>query len=261
VLFSFALLLIIGLAAGILAGLLGIGGGLVIVPALTALLVLREIDENVAVPVAVATSLSTMLLTAASAVWFHARRDAVDWPTIARLGSGVAAGAAVGALLAATVSGEMLARVFAVIAAFIGFRMILVRAPKAAYRPPFPRLWWLAGPLIGAASALVGIGGGTFNVPYLARNGYSMVHAVATASACGWPIALAGSVVFAWLSPAGPGPDSLLGHVWLPGMLAIGLGGTLAAPLGVALAHRLPAAGLRRIFGGILILVAVRMAW
>lgn len=260
-LLSFALLLFIGLAAGVLAGLLGIGGGLVIVPAVTALLVFRHVDENVAVPVAVATSLSTMLLTAASAVWFHSRRGAVDWPTIARLGSGVAAGAAAGALLATEVSGQTLARVFAVVAAFIGLRMLLVSAAKPSSRPPFPRLWWLAGPVIGAASALVGIGGGTFNVPYLARNGYNMVHAVATASACGWPIALAGSLVFAWLSPAGPGPDYLLGHVWLPGMLAIGLGGVLAAPLGVALAHRLPAARLRRIFGGFLILVAVRMAW
>jgi uncharacterized membrane protein YfcA len=254
-------LLLIGLAAGVLAGLLGIGGGLVIVPALTALLVLREIDENVAVPVAVATSLATMLLTAASAVWFHHRRGAIDWPTIARLGSGVAAGAAGGALLATAVSGTSLARIFAVIAAVIGLRMILVSSPGTAPRPPFPRAWWLAGPAIGAASALVGIGGGSFNVPYLTRNGYPMVRAVASASACGWPIALAGTVVFALLAPGGDGPSWLLGHVWLPGMLVVGAGGLAAAPLGVTLAHRLPAARLRRIFGGVLVLVAIRMAW
>jgi len=261
VFFSFALLLIIGLAAGVLAGLLGIGGGLVIVPALTALLIFRQVDENIAVPVAVATSLATMLMTAASSVWFHYRRGAVDWPTVARLGSGVAAGAAAGALLATLISGEILARVFAVIAAFIGLRMIFVQAPRPVARPAYPRLWWLAGPLIGAASALVGIGGGTFNVPYLARNGYRMVQAVANASACGWPIALAGSAVFAARGPAGPGPDYLLGHIWLPGMFAVGIGGMAAAPLGVALAHGLPAAGLRRVFGGVLILVAFRMAW
>jgi len=261
VLLSVALLLLIGLLAGVLAGLLGIGGGLVIVPAVTALLVTWHIEPDVAVPVAVATSLSTMLLTALSAVWFHARRGVVDWPTISRLGSGVAVGAAAGAALASWVSGETLARAFAVIAAFIGLRMLFATAPARAERRPFPRLWWLAGPGIGGASALVGIGGGTFNVPYLARNGYRMVEAVANASACGWPIALSGTLVFAWLSPAGPGPGHLLGHVWLPGTLAIGVGGVLAAPLGVALAHRLPAAGLRRIFGGVLLLVAVRMAW
>ncbi|MDZ7791780.1 MAG: sulfite exporter TauE/SafE family protein [Xanthomonadales bacterium] len=259
---SFLLLLVIGLFAGILAGLLGIGGGLVIVPGLTALLLLGPTDENVAVPIAIATSLATMLMTAASSIWFHYRRGAVHWPTIARLGSGVAVGAAAGALLATLIPGQTLGRVFAVIAAFIGLRMIITApAAQAASRAAFPRLWWLAGPLIGSVSALVGIGGGTFNVPYLARNGYRMVQAVANASACGWPIALAGSAVFALRTPTGPGPDHLLGHIWLPGMFAIGLGGMLAAPLGVALAHRLPAAGLRRVFGGVLILVAVRMAW
>lgn len=260
-LLSLALLLLIGLAAGILAGLLGIGGGLVIVPAVTALLGAAAVDENVALPVAVATSLSTMLLTAISAVWFHQRRGAIDWPTILRLGSGVAVGAAAGALLATQVSGQTLARVFAVIAAFIGLRMVLASKPRPADRPPFPRWWWLAGPVIGAVSALVGIGGGTFNVPFLARNGYAMVRAVANASACGWPIALAGSIVFVLLDPDGSGPKHLVGHVWLPGTFAIGLGGVLAAPLGVALAHRLPASALRRVFGGVLILVAVRMAW
>lgn len=261
-LISVALLLLIGLVAGVLAGLLGIGGGLVIVPGLTAILILDQVDESVAVPVAIATSLATMLMTAASSIWFHGRRGAMHWPTIARLGSGVAAGAAAGALVATLVPGHTLARVFALIAVFLGLRMIFAGpAAQAASRPAFPRLWWLAGPLIGAASALVGIGGGSFNVPYLARNGYRMVQAVANASACGWPIALAGSAVFALRIPSGPGPDHLLGHVWLPGMLVIGLGGMIAAPLGVALAHRLPAAGLRRVFGGVLIAVAVRMAW
>lgn len=259
---SFALLLLIGLTAGTLAGLLGIGGGLVIVPGLTALLILGQVDESVAVPIAIATSLATMLLTATSAVWFHYRRGAVHWPTIARLGSGVAAGAAAGALMATLVPGQTLARVFAIIAAFIGLRMVITTpTTQTACRPAFPRLWWLAGPLIGSVSALVGIGGGTFNVPYLARNGYGMVQAVANASACGWPIALAGSAVFVLRFPAGPGPDHLLGHIWLPGMLVIGIGGMLAAPLGVALAHRLPAASLRRVFGCVLVLVAVRMAW
>jgi uncharacterized membrane protein YfcA len=261
VLFTGFLLLLVGLAAGLLAGLLGIGGGLVIVPALSALLTWQQVSEDVAVPVAVATSLATMLMTAASAVWFHFRRGAVDWPTVARLGGGVAAGAAIGAALATTIPGQDLARVFAVIAGLIGIRMILAPAPEPADRTPRPRLWWLAGPLIGAASALVGIGGGTFNVPYLTRNGYPIVRAVANASACGWPIAAAGALTFALIGPQGTAPYGSIGHVWLPGMLLIGLGGLLAAPAGVALAHRLPAGILRRLFGVVLILVALRMAW
>lgn len=258
---AIALLLLIGFAAGTLAGLLGIGGGLVIVPALTALLVFRDYGHDIAVPVAVATSLATMLMTSASSVWFHFRRGAVHWPTIARLGGAVAAGAAAGAWLATLISGDNLGRIFALVAGLIGLRMTIVRRAQVSTRSPFPRLWWIVGPLIGAASALIGIGGGTFNVPYLARNGYRMVEAVANAAACGWPIALAASITFVALEPALPGPAYALGHVWLPGMLTIGLGGMLAAPFGVALAHRLPAQGLRRIFGVALILVAARMAW
>jgi len=254
-------LLSIGLVAGVLAGLLGIGGGLVIVPALTAVLVGRGFPTDVAVPMAVATSLATMLMTAASAVWFHYRRGAVDRATVARLGLGVALGAAAGAALATGVDGATLARIFAVIAGAIGLRMILATSTRPAAIAPRARAWWLFGPLIGAASALVGIGGGTFNVPYLARNGYSMVAAVANASARGWPIAFAGAATFALIPVASPSPAHSLGHVWLPGALVIGLGGLVAAPLGVALAHRLPAVPLRRLFGVALLAVALRMAW
>lgn len=254
-------LLSIGLGAGVLAGLLGIGGGLVIVPALTLVLTRQGYPADVAVPVAVATSLATMLMTAASAVWFHYRRGAVDPATVLRLGLGVALGAAAGAAIATAIDGETLARIFAAIAAVIGLRMILATSTRPVETTPRPRAWWLLGPLIGAASALVGIGGGTFNVPYLARNGYSMVAAVANASACGWPIALAGALTFALIPVASTSPAHSLGHVWLPGALVIGLGGLIAAPLGVALAHRLPAVPLRRLFGLALLAVAVRMAW
>jgi uncharacterized membrane protein YfcA len=218
--FSIAsLLLLIGLTAGLLAGLLGIGGGLVIVPAVAALLATSGLDD------------------------------------------GVAVGAALGAWLATLVSGDELARIFAVIAGLIGLRMLLAGSPTPGDRTPSPRLWWLAGPVIGTASALVGIGGGSFNVPYLVRNGYGMVQAVANAAACGWPIALAGTVTFALVAPESAALEWTIGHVWMPGVLLVGLGGLVAAPAGVALAHRLPARRLRRIFGVVLILVALRMAW
>lgn len=260
-LISIAVLILIGLFAGLLAGLFGIGGGLVIVPALTALLVYRGFAEDLAVPVSVATSLATMLLTAASAVWFHYRRGAVDPAILLRLGLGVAVGAVAGASLATIVSGQTLARVFALIAGLIGLHMMLGKTPRPRHQQAHPRGWWLIGPVIGAASALVGIGGGTFNVPYLVYNGYSMVRAVANASACGWPIALAGTATFALVAPPAAPPSATLGHVWLTGALLIGLGGIVAAPAGVALAHRLPAARLRRLFGVVLVLVALRMAW
>jgi uncharacterized protein len=254
------ILLLVGAIGGVLAGLLGIGGGLVIVPALVWLLLARGVPPDEAVPVAVATSLATMLMTAASAVWFQHRRGALDWPAVGRLAPAVAVGAAVGAGLAVAIPGRMLALVFSVIAAIIGLRMLLATTTRVIDRPAFPRLWWLAAPLIGAISAMIGIGGGTFNVPYLARNGYTMVRAVAIASACGWPIAAGGALVFALTAVEATQLTWHVGHVWLPGMLLIGLAGMLTAPAGVALAHHLPAARLRRLFGLILLLVAVRLA-
>ena len=257
----FLALVMTGLVAGVLAGLLGIGGGLVIVPALTFILLAMAAPMDIAVPMAVATSLATMLLTSASAIWFHDRRGGVDWPCVIRLGPAVGIGALLGAWLAVWMPGDMLARVFAVVAALIGLRMVLARSTPTGQREPFPRGWWVLGPVIGAISAMIGIGGGSFNVPYLVRNGYPMVRAVAIASACGWPIALGGVTGFVVL---GWGDDlwtASLGYLYLPGLMAIGLAGMLGAPAGVALAHRLPAVRLRRIFGVILILVAVRMAW
>ncbi|MFP4276693.1 MAG: sulfite exporter TauE/SafE family protein [Wenzhouxiangella sp.] len=261
VLLLFVLLLITGLAAGVLAGLLGIGGGLIIVPALTLLLGARGVDAGLAAPVAVATSLGTMLLTSASAVWFHARRKALHWPTVARLAPAMALGAALGAIVAAALPGQALARIFAVLAALIGLRMLLAIQTERSPLTPRARGWWLAGPIIGAVSALMGIGGGSFNVPYLIRNGYPPVRAVAIASACGWPIALGGVAGF---MIAGWGQTILApgtGYLYWPAVITIGLAGALAAPAGVALAHRLPGQILRRIFGLLLLLIAARMFW
>ena len=257
----FFLLILTGAVAGILAGLLGIGGGLIIVPALTFILRAQGVELDLAAPVAVATSLGTMLLTSASAIWFHDRRGGIEWPAVARLGPAVAIGAMAGALLAAQLPGQILARIFAALAFVIGLRMLLAVRPPRSGRAPWPRGWPLIGPLIGAVSAIMGIGGGSFNVPYLARNGYPMVRAVAIASACGWPIALgglAGFVVAGWGKTV---VDQAFGFIHLPALLTIGLAGALAAPAGVALAHRLPAQSLKRIFGLLLILIAVRMAW
>ncbi len=253
------LLSMTGLLAGVLAGLLGIGGGLVIVPALAALFIHQGASIEVAMPMAVATSLGSMLMTSASAIWFHDRRGAVAWPCVLRLAPAVALGALAGAWLAGLLGGRWLAIFFAIVIALIGVRMLLVRTTAVSGRAPFPRLWWIAGPGIGAISAMIGIGGGSFNVPYLARNGYPMVQAVAIASACGWPIALAGSIGFVvsgWTLNTWP---MSLGWWYLPGLIIVGIGGAAGAPLGVRIAHHLPAGKLRRLFGACLLLIALMM--
>jgi len=253
-------LIAIGALAGVLAGLLGIGGGLVIVPALTAWLAVDGIDADRVVPVAVATALGSMLFTSAASAWSHHRRSTVDWPAVARLGPSVAVGAALGAWLATSIPGAWLARVFAVCTALIALRMLAGGANATRAVEARLRGWPLAGPAIGAVSALIGIGGGSFNVPYMAWNGYPVLRAVGTAAACGWPIALAGSLVFVARAGA-PELPATLGFWYLPGVVLIGLGAVLTAPLGVRLAHGLGSARLARVFGVFLLVVAVRMAW
>lgn len=253
-------LIAIGAVAGILAGLLGIGGGLVIVPAMTALLIAQGAGIDLAVPMAVATALGSMLLTSAASAWSHARRGTVDWKAVLRLAPLIALGALVGAWLATGLSGPALARVFALITAVIALRMLIGASVGTRQVTPRVRAWPVAGPLIGGVSAMIGIGGGSFNVPYLTWNGYSTLRAVGIAAACGWPIALAGSagfVVQGWGQQHWP---SSLGYLYLPGAAVIGLAGSLAAPLGAKLAHRLGSETLARVFGVFLLVVALRMA-
>lgn len=255
----FASLLITGLIAGLLAGLLGIGGGLIIVPALTLILQQQGLGLDRAPAVAVACSLGTMLLTSASAVWFQTRRSAVDWATVSRLAPGMAAGAGIGAVMAAALPGQALLRIFATLAAVIGIRMLMnIQSPRTPVQAS-ARGWWIFGPLIGMVSALMGIGGGSFNVPYLIRNGFLPVHAVAIASACGWPIALGGVIGFVITGWSTTVLQPGTGYFYWPAVVIVGIAGAIAAPAGVALSHRLASTTLKRIFGLLLIALSLRL--
>jgi len=258
---EFVALIALGCAAGVLAGLFGIGGGLVIVPALTALLRAQGADLDLAVPMAVATALGTMLLTSAGSALAHARRGNVDWDVVWRLGPAVALGAMAGAWLATAISGPALARVFAVLTVLIALRMLAGGRHATREVARRARAWPVAGPAIGALSALIGIGGGSFNVPYLAWNGYPVLRAVGIAAACGWPIALGGSVMFVGRGAAAVDWPASLGYWYLPGVVLVGVAGLLTAPLGTRLAHRIGSARLARLFGLLLLLLAARMAW
>lgn len=257
---EFVALIIIGALAGLLAGLLGIGGGLVIVPAMTALLLAQGAPLDLAVPMAVATALASMLLTSASSAWAHARQRNLDWPAALRLGPAVALGGALGAGLATVIPGQVLARVFALLVALIAVRMLLAFDPAPRAVQPAARGWWWFGPISGALSAMIGIGGGSFNVPYLRFNGYSMLTAVGTAAACGWPIALAGTAAFALQGLGRVDWPGSLGFIHLGGALTIGVVGALTAPAGASLAGWISSAALSRLFALFLLLVAGRMA-
>lgn len=252
--------LFLGAVAGTAAGLLGIGGGLLIVPAMTEILMARHPDAHWVVHVAVGTSLATIVATAISASWAHHRRGAVLWPVFARMTPGIVAGALAGAWVADHMSSLWLRGVFGVFEILVAIQMLTGAKAHEGRTVPGVAASSVAGGGIGLLSALVGIGGGTLTVPWLVYCHVPIRNAVATASACGLPIALAGTVGFVvagWGDPGLPGGST--GFVYWPAVAAIAAVTMLFAPLGAKLAHTLPEQLLRRLFAGVLVLLGLRM--
>lgn len=254
--------LVLGLVAGLLAGMFGIGGGLVIVPVLAFVFKAQGFPPDMILLMAVATSLATIALTAIASVRAHHRLGAVLWPKVWRLSPMIMVGAAVGAVLAKQLPADSLRMVLVVFLCYVGIQMALQSKPKPGRgNPPL----WLdsgAATLIGLMSAVVGIGGGTLTVPYLVYGQLPMRNAVAISSACGLPIALAGTASYAALGwDASFLPEGFLGYVSVPAFLGVGLTSMLTAPLGAKLAHRLPAAQLKRYFSVLLWVMAAKLMW
>lgn len=251
---------VLGVVAGFLAGLFGIGGGLVIVPALSLLMAAQGFTENKLMVIAVATSLATIIFTAVAAIRAHHRRGAVVWEQVRRLVPGIALGTAVGSVYAEQLSSPTLRMICAVYLLLVGVQMALRLNPALKGVRHSKIIDGLAGVIIGFMSALLGIGGGTLLVPFLVGSQLSMQQAVATSSACGLPIALVGTIgyiVLGWQSADLP-PWSV-GYVYLPAFGSIVLFSMLTAPLGAKLAHRLPGAQLKRYFSLLLFIVAFKM--
>jgi uncharacterized protein len=253
--------LAIGAASGLLAGLFGVGGGVVVVPALILLFAQIGMGSEWIPHMAVGTSLAAIIGTGAASTFAHYRRGAVRWDLVARLAPGIVLGAWSGAAVAALIPELWLTRIFAGFLTYVGLRMLITRKIRRETALPGPGGMWLAGSGIGALSALVGIGGGTLTVPFLSNRGLDMRKAVGTSAACGLPIAIAGAIGFMVAGWGREGlPDASTGFVYWPAVGAILLASMPAAPLGAHLAHRLPVALLKRLFGIFLLIVAVRLA-
>ena len=252
------LLVLTGALAGLLAGLVGIGGGLVTVPAMVWLLPRLGVAPEWVMHVAVATALTVIVPTALLSARSHQRRQAVDWVWVWRLAPVLALGSLLAVALAGQLGRPLLQGVFAVFAAVVALSLWVQVRPAPGRHDVWPAEAWLVGAGIGLWAALTGTGGGTLVVPYLHWRGLPLRRAVGTAAACGLPIALAGALGFAlWPSAlAGPG---LLGLVHLPAAALLLLGSLAAVPWGVRLAHRLPVAVLRRVLALVLLLVVWRL--
>jgi len=247
-----------GLFAGFLAGYLGIGGGLVLVPALSWLFSRDPALADMAVQMAVATSLATMLFTSMSSLLAHHKRGAILWSLVRQMTPGLLAGALLGSIIADRIGSAALGNIFGVFALIIGLQML--RGISLSGGRPLPG--WLAvtgtGFGIGTISSLLGIGGGSMTVPWLLWHRQRVQSAVASAAACGYPIAVAGTLGFVMLGESNSSTLSL-GYVHLPALAGVAVFSVLGAPLGVAAVHRSSPLLAKRFFAVFLLVVAAKM--
>ncbi len=251
-------LVLLGLCTGFLAGLLGIGGGMIMVPFITVIMTQQGVEPGLAVKMAIATSMATIVFTSISSVRAHHRRGAVRWDVVRQLTPGIVLGAALASLgVFALLSGKWLAFVFAGFVAFSGTQMLLDRKPAPSRTLPGPAGRWAAGGAIGFLSGLVGAGGGFVSVPFMTWCNVVIHQAVATSAALGFPIALANAIGYMLAgSSLNELPPGSLGYIFLPALLTISVASVLMAPLGVRAAHALPVKALKRVFALILYALA-----
>ena len=254
--------LALGALVGILAGLLGIGGGLVLVASLAWLLPQHGIPREAAMHAALASSLGSIVLTSLSSTRAHHRRGSVLWPSVAWLVPGIMLGAWLGSRFAIGLDGAVLRWAFVAYCLLIAAQMAFSGTPAAGagVAPPRGPRMSLAGGGIGAVSAVVGIGGGSLTVPLLTWLGVAPVRAVGTAAACGIFIGLASAAGYALQAPAGALPGHSIGYVYLPAAIGVALASILTAPLGARIAHAISGVALKRVFAVFMLLVGLGMA-
>lgn len=249
----------IGALAGLVAGVFGLGGGAVVVPVLIFAFKWQGMAPAVLTHMAIGTSLATIVVTALSAIRTHQRRGAIRWNLVAQLVPGVLVGAVLGGTAAARLKGELLQFGFGVFLLLIAFQMAFgVRVGTRAGPPPGRALQAGAGAVIGFASGIFGIGGGSLTVPWLSWCREPMVVAVATSAALGFPIALSGAATYGFSGGEAALPEWTWGFVYLPALLGIVATSAPFARWGARLAHRLPDQVLRRSFALVALLIGVQ---
>lgn len=251
--------LVLGSVAGVVAGLFGIGGGLLIVPVLIFSFTAQAMPEAVVTHAAVATSLATIVVTSISSVVAHNKRGAVRFDQFKPLAVGVALGAMGGVWIAAQLSGDNLQIIFGIFACAVAVQMAFDLKPRQGNSTPENLELGVAGSVIGGASSIFGIGGGTLTVPYLTARGSDMRQAVGTSAAVGLPIALFSALAYIWAGQDAVGmPAYSVGYIYLPAFVGIAIASSQFARVGAKLAHTLPQKHLKKIFAIFLMVIGVR---
>lgn len=250
---------LVGIVAGLIAGLFGLGGGVVMVPAMIYTFGVLAFPEAVLTHLAVGTSLACIVVTAITASWTHWQKKAIEVPLLLPLVPGVVVGAWLGGMVAASLDGVELQFAFAVFLIFVGFTMLRKVVQDQAALPNKLGLS-VSALVIGGFSSLFGVGGGSMTVPFLRFCGVAMARAVATSAALGLPIALSGAfsyVVQGWNQASLPAGS--LGFVYLPAFLGMVVCSAPASRVGAKLAHKLPSDKLQRAFAVVLMVIAAHL--
>lgn len=252
--------LLLGLLTGLVAGLLGVGGGLVMVPFLTWAYTVQAFPGDYNIHLALGTSLAVIVLTSVSSLRAHHGHGAVDWDLVKRITPGILLGTLAGALVSVWLPDRWLKGFFTGFMFYAATQMLLGFRPKASRGLPGWGGMTSAGGVIGLVSSWVGIGGGTLSVPFQTWCNVGLHRAIGTSAAIGFPIAVSGTLGFALAGRAVAGlPEASLGFVYLPALAGIAAGSWLTAPVGARLAHRLPVAKLKKIFAAVLYLLGLKM--
>lgn len=254
-------LIVLGAMTGFMAGLLGIGGGMLLVPFMTFLFTLNGFPPELIVKIAIATSLATILFTSMSSVRAHHKRGAVRWDIAKPMGIGAFIGTFIGANFAGALKSSWLALFFAVFVGFSALQMLRSKKPKPSRDVPGAVGLGAMGSLIGFISSLVGAGGGFITTPFLTWCNVVMHQAVGTSAALGFPIAAGGLIGYVVAGTTESNlPAGSLGYIYLPALIAVSASSLLTAPLGAKTAHRMQVASLKRVFAYMLLLLALYMA-
>ena len=251
-----------GAIAGILAGLLGVGGGLIIVPIISYVLPMQGIATPHNHLIALGTSLASIMFTSISSFMSHHRNKAVNWDIVKQITPGILIGTFLGGKVAALLPTSLLKGFFVVFLYYVATQMILNIKPNPSREMPGALGNTLAGGTIGIVSSFVGIGGGSLSVPYMSWCNVPMRHAIGTSAAIGFPIAVAGGLsylVSGWSVPDLPAYS--LGYIYLPALAGIAIVSVCTAPFGAKLAHTLPVDKLKRYFALLLYAMGTQMLY
>lgn len=255
-----AIFALLGVVVGFVAGLLGVGGGGIMVPALTAIFLAQGVDVEKVVHLALGTSMACIVFTSIASLMAHQRNQAILWPIAKRIAIGVIVGTFLATFLAAKLNSQYLAIFFSVFMSYVAITTFLKKPTEKNKQPISDQHLMFSGTGIGAISALVSIGGGSLTVPYLTANNIDIKKAIGTSAAVGLPIAVSGTLGYlinGWSNEYQQ--PWVYGFVYLPAVIIIAMTSFFTAPLGAKLAHSLPVSTLKKIFAVLLMLLSLKM--